>query len=234
MHAVYYVRPGDNEELRYSLRSLENHSDVDEVTVVGGYPDWLNVELVRVLPGNPYAYKQLNGIHNMETAIRETPGDFVVFNDDFMVLKDLPDPLPYYHKFGLTNHIAQVKSNALESHQRREMMVKMNLFLKSHGVPTPNSFETHIPMRINGERLSELIEKYREWAVEEPGTPLMWRTLYGNHAPLEETQGRRDVITHGTKDFLSGVDFASTADYTVDPILPLLQERFPNPSRWEL
>lgn len=232
MHAVYYVRPGENEELRYSLRSVSAHADVDRVTLVGGYPEWLNTDTVEVLPGNPHHIKQWNGFENIRIAARENPGDFVVFNDDFILLDDLADPLPYFHRQALDNHILQADNRTPEGQHRKKMLVQMSFYLKSNRVANPYSFETHVPMRINGEKLLDRMESYFEWWSMEP-QPLMWRTLYANQEPFAEQVGRRDVITHGAESFGMAKDFASTSDRSVDPILPILAERFPEPSRWE-
>ncbi len=232
MHAVYYVRPGDNEELRYSLRSVAAHTTVETVTLIGGYPDWLNTDEVQVIPGNPHENKQLNGFENIRIAARENPGDFVVFNDDFIVLEDIDETLPYFHKQGLDNHILQADTRTPEGQHRKKMLVQMAVYLKSNRVANPYSFETHVPMRVNGEKLLERMDRYFEWWSTEP-QPLMWRTLYANQEPISEQVGRRDVITHGAESFNMATDFASTSDRSVDPILPMLAERFPEPSRWE-
>lgn len=234
MHAVYYVRPGENEELRYSLRSLEKNTDVDRVSIIGGYPEWLNLDTTEVLPGNPHANKQRNGIANMEIAMREFRGDFLVLNDDFMVLRPMEDRLPFYHKHTLDNHILQASTATPEGQHRKKMLVQMSLYLKSNRVAVPMSFETHVPMRVNGEELSDRVADYRKWwGGMEEGEPLMWRSLYANYKPFSEVEGRRDVITHGVESMSLAGDFASTSDRTVEPILPLLRERFPTPSRWE-
>ena len=233
MHAVYYVRPGDNEELRYSLRSLETNTSVDRVSIIGGYPDWLNLDTVEVLPGNPHENKQRNGIANMEIALREFKGDFVVLNDDFMVLRPMDENLPFYHKYTLDNHMVQATAVTPEGKHRKKMLVQMNHYLKNNRVAVPMSFETHVPMRINGEELASRIQRYRDWWTMEEGEPLMWRTLYANYKPSSEVVGRRDVITHGVESMKLAGDFASTSDRTVEPILPLLVDRFPKPSRWE-
>lgn len=232
MHAVYYVRPGENEELRYSLRSVAAHTPVERVTLIGGYPQWLNTDTVEVIPGNPHEIKQLNGFENIRIAARENRGDFVVFNDDFIVLQDIVDPLPYFHRHAIENHILQASTKTEEGRHRKRMLVDMSVYLKYNKVANPYSFETHIPMRINGQKLLDRMDHYFEWWSTEPA-PIMWRTLYGNQEPIDEQQGRRDVITHGTDSFAMSKDFASTSDRSVAPILELLSERFPEPSRWE-
>lgn len=232
MHAVYYIRPGENEELRYSLRSVAAHTTIEHVTVVGGYPEWLNLDEVDVLPGNPHENKQLNGFTNIRIAARENPGDFVVFNDDFIVLSGMEEPVPYYHKQSLENHVIQADTRTPEGRHRKKMLVDMAVYLKSSKVANPYSFETHVPMRINGEKLLSRMDDYFKWWGTDP-EPLMWRSLYANQEPIHEQVGRRDVIAHGTSTLEGLQDFASTSDRTVAPILPMLAERFPEPSRWE-
>lgn len=233
MHAVYYVRPGDNEELRYSLRSLEANTSVDRVSIIGDHPDWLNLETAEFIQGNLHGYGQRSSAANVGIALREFKGDFLVFNDDFMVLRPMDDKVPYFHKHTLDNHIIQAATATPEGRERKQMMVKAAFYLKNNRVAVPMSFETHVPMRVNGDEMATRIKHYREWWGMEEGEPLMWRSVYANYMPQEEQQGRRDVITHGVESMSLATDFASTADRTVEPILPLLAERFPNPSKWE-
>lgn len=237
MHVVYYVRPGDNEELRFSLRSVEANVPDPEVTIIGDHPDWLDLSEAEFIQGNGLdpstpEGKYGNALVNMTKAIYAFPGDFVVFNDDFIVLQSITEDLPLYSRHSLTNHHAQTPNTNLEYRYRKHMLASANVFLRKY-MPDPLSYETHLPMPINGDRLKRTIEDYWEWWGREE--PLMWRSVYGNMETLSgaHSVNRRDVIAHTPSMVDADADFISTSDRSFNGVMDLIQYRFPEPSRWE-
>jgi len=88
MDYVYVCRPGDNEELRYSIRSTVKNLPEGRIWVVGGKPDWYTGDYIYVQQtgiGHPNVWKQLDVI----CATEDISDDFVLMNDDFFTVKKL-------------------------------------------------------------------------------------------------------------------------------------------------
>ena len=229
MHAVYFVRPGENEELRYSLRSVQQNTDIDYVTIIGDMPDWAAPDAF--VQGNFGTEKYPNVLNNLGTALSLYQDDFIIFNDDFYVLSPMEN-LPLYYRQSLFNHTMGMDVRYPEGRLRRTMINKLDVYLRKHFDMVGNSFEVHVPFPVNGSMLEALMDDY--WDAVSPGDeePLAWRSLYGNLSSAP-TEFRNDVLYHGPTDFGEAKDFASTSDRSVEPILPELAKRFSVPSRWE-
>lgn len=94
---VYINRPGDeNEELRYSLRSLKNLPH-DRVFIVGYSPVWVRgCESIAV---DPQRSKHASAESNLIAACSslEVSDPFYVFNDDFYVMQEM-ETIPVLHE----------------------------------------------------------------------------------------------------------------------------------------
>lgn len=105
MDVIYPVRPGDqNEELRYSLRSLANLGSVTgRVWIVGYLPKW--VTNVEYLPTEPVGNKLAIVRNNYRVALSDDrlTENVIIMNDDFYVMKQL-DKLPVVNR-GLISEV---------------------------------------------------------------------------------------------------------------------------------
>ena len=108
MDIVYVCRPGENEELRYSIRSISNNLKYGNLWVVGYKPSWY---IGNFLPIKDIGSK-FNNIKNCLEVVSESQEiseDFVFMNDDFFLLQEL-DELQTYHggllldKINLSSH----------------------------------------------------------------------------------------------------------------------------------
>lgn len=103
MTVIYTIGQGsiwDNNELRYSLRSLALCKGVSEVIIAGYCPEWVNRSAVtHIYVGDEYSCAHKNILHKILTAAKECSGDFVVMSDDHILLRCFDfDHLPLYHK----------------------------------------------------------------------------------------------------------------------------------------
>jgi len=110
MDILYILGSGskhNNEELRYSLRSLEYccGGSLGRVYLVGECPDWLNKEQVTYIPfKDRYNRKCKNIWAKILYAIdhSDLPNEFLLSSDDIFHIKEQDlDNYPYYHKNGL-------------------------------------------------------------------------------------------------------------------------------------
>lgn len=102
MDAVYILGTGSlakNEEIRYSIRSLEaNMSDLRNVYIVGECPEFLQ-KVKHIIAGDKSKYKHINAYHKIKIAckIEEVSDEFLLMNDDFFMTKEFVGAdFPFY------------------------------------------------------------------------------------------------------------------------------------------
>ena len=146
MDIVYICREGDNEELRYSIRSVMQNLPHRNIWVVGGKPNWYN--------GNHIAVRQNgrkydNARKNMQAiaASLEISEDFILMNDDFFVIKKVKD-LSHYHGGPLSERIDFLK-NKYGVSPYIKMLTKTAKYLAHRGIRDPLNYALHVPFVMN-------------------------------------------------------------------------------------
>ena len=88
MDLVYICRSGDNEELRYSIRSMVANVPHDNLWVVGGKPSWY---IGKHIPVKQSDDKYDNARNNLKAIVEssEISDRFILVNDDFYVTKPI-------------------------------------------------------------------------------------------------------------------------------------------------
>jgi hypothetical protein len=212
VNVVYYVRAGErNEELRFSLRSLQN-LDHERVWVIGHKPAW--VTGVEHIPGNLARGAQANAIANLSLACQAIAAErFVVFNDDFYVMDPVPG-VPTCHAGPLAERTRPMPA---ELRMAKTMLVEM-------GHRDPIDWTLHLPLVVWRRKLARILAALTR--------PAEWRTMYGN---LTGTTGERapDVKIRRRSDPMPAGPFLSTSDATFPALRKMLATRFPSPSRYE-
>jgi hypothetical protein len=166
MDYAYITREGMNEELRYSIRSVEHFMPAGEVFLFGGKPNWYIGNYTKVLQrGHKYdnARKNLNQIC-LNDQISDT---FVLMNDDFFA-KEQVKTIETYHGGSLLKKFELYKQKAPKSGYTR-LLGETYTGLRRMGIDDPLDYELHVPMVMTKKGLSEAIQ-----------TPYLWRSVYGN------------------------------------------------------
>lgn len=171
MDVVYVVGPEEqNDELRYSLRSLQNLPH-DAVWVAGFIPEW--VTGVGRIPVQQVSNKYANSAANLKAACLhpEISEEFVYFNDDFFVMKPI-DTMPAYHR-GPMKVLGDGRRRRTVSY--RGGAADTFRLLQRLGHTDPIAYEPiHVPMRFERRKMLETLETGAD-------IPALWyRTLYGN------------------------------------------------------
>lgn len=221
---VYICRSGDdNEELRYSLRSLKNLPH-GKVFLVGDAPSWVrDVEKI-IVPRK--RDKQDTAEENLRVACTtsEISDPFYLFNDDFFVMQPMEE-IPSWDM----GDLAWVISEHAES-RYRTAMERTHQLLLNMGVIAPVSFELHIPMLI--EKLGMLLALSLGKGIHGVHN----RTLYGNLEGIE-SEYHQDVKVYrkDTKKSYTEWPFISTSDRTFrfHPVGRYIQKQFPTPGPYE-
>lgn len=228
MHFVYICRSGQNEELRYSIRSVVKNVPDAEISVVGGCPDWFKGHYIEVLQDKS---KYNNAANNIVAALEspEIPEDFVIMNDDFFILKPL-EVIPVYHGGDLYNKallymdLTNKSSYATKLHYTHNKLVKAN-------IKDSLDYDLHIPFNVNKEKLGKIFAP--------KNTNMLWRSYYGNYYKIGGEQ-IQDVKIYGNgllklRNYEYNEDsiFLSTDEHSFSLVKYMLGSKFKRKSRFE-
>jgi len=174
MDVVYLVKPSnDNEELRYSLRSLQNLPH-DQVWFAGHKPRWATG--VNHIPVTQYpSAKHQNSVRNQRAAYEhpEISDPFLLLNDDHFVMKP-QDRMPVLN-WGFVDDVLEDEPR-LGASFRASMQYTREL-LTALGFENPLSYQLHVPLIIHKEQMLRVME---EFPNEAPGINIQYVTLAGN------------------------------------------------------
>jgi hypothetical protein len=221
---VYICRDGNNEELRYSIRSAVANLPHDNIWVVGGKPEWYTGKHIAV---PQEASKVDNARNNLLKVISspEVSESFILMNDDFFVMKKL-ESIPIYNGGMLKDKIIKrLKQQRYGSYltSLNQMYLYLAKLLKIIDVV---DYDIHVPMVMEKSKLAEALKHN-----------VLWRSTYGNMFNIG------GIIIDDVKilrynpqmkfDF-DTVPYLSTEDDSFEDIRKIiLEDMFPYPSSYE-
>lgn len=224
---VYILRDGKNEELRYSLRSVERNYPHKRVIFYGGKPDGIEPDLFvpYAQPGDTKWEKVRNTIE-LICKNDNLSEDFILFNDDFFIMKPVETPTNYYDGT-LDEQIKTIEGATFGRHSEYSDRLRHLLeTLNRAGIEEPLSYAHHTPMIINRKKMLETLKKY-------PNEP-MFRALYGN---INQIGGENmpDVKFYQRRQPFPVGQYVSTADesWEQEKIGQIIRGKFAQQSRFE-
>ncbi len=230
---VYILGTGsrwDNNEIRYSLRSLKNlpHRNV---YVIGESLPWFQ-NIKHIPASDPYSNKQRNAMYKLRIAseIVSLSDDFVLMNDDFFIVQPLTQ-LETFYKRTLKETVSEYKKSP-SPNPKKLARYEDAIFNTAAMYPDGLDYSLHIPFTFNKQKLKELLLSL------DSHTPYLIRTMYGNRYNIGGRQ-MDDVKVQQNK-----FDFKNVPDTTIflssnDTIgkdyhyRQFLSERFSAPSKYE-
>ncbi len=221
---VYLLKESEkNEELRYSLRSVDKNFAYRRVWFAGGKPKGLEPDCY--MPIKQDAPSKWENVRNMLVEIcknSKISKDFWLFNDDFFILKPCDDSLPQFYNGTLQEQIARCEGQG-EYVSRLRHLVET---LEDADLPTLN-YSVHKPILVNRKKALEVLEKF-------PNEP-MFRALYGNYWKIGGIDEPDCKIRRCDRYIKKGKRFCSTQDDSFEAgiVGRLLRDMFDWPSRFE-
>lgn len=158
---VYPIRRtrNGNEELRYSLRSVEKYLPHRKIYLYSSSAiEWVSPEVETILAQElttgvnaSVNSKLLKACQNAKIS-----DPFILMNDDFFALKPIEE-LPYYTTGSLMDEI-----NARRSYDRFRMFLDStrDKIERDYLVKNPLNFEIHLPMVMDKQTLRQVLLKY--------------------------------------------------------------------------
>lgn len=226
---VYLLKNGPNEELRYSLRSVEKNFPHGRVIFVGGSPQDIMPDIyIEVRQDSPT--KWINTRRNLLMAVQDEriSKDFWLFNDDFFIMADY-DKTQAEFDGDLMAHIKEVeKRHGMIQSRYTKLLRHLHKTLTEKGIENPKNYAIHRPMLINRTKALKTLQDF----PEEP----MFRALYGNINQIGGHQVADCKFTPWLKPSTLGATVISTEDnsFKYDRIGKRIRQTFPEPSRWEI
>lgn len=168
MDFVYICKDGDNEELRYSIRSVMASFPDAKVWVVGGKPAWYRGNFIFI---PQQSAKYINAINNLKAicASEEISEQFTLMNDDFFIIEKLSS-IDNFHGGSLLDKINLYKKIATKSGYISKLEQTLNK-INDLGISNALDYELHVPM---------VMEKAKLKVVLKHGHQFLWRSMYGN------------------------------------------------------
>ena len=230
---VYVVKDSSpNDELRYSLRSIEeNWGPHGKVWIFGGCP-------ADIHPDRHVHISMLSELDKWDNTHRlmrficendEITEDFWYFNDDFFIMHKTSEDMPQQYNGDLETVIHRVESyhgGVTDWTRRLRTLLELS---KSEGFGSVN-YEVHKPIRLNRKKMLAVMDLYQ-------GTPCI-RSLYGNVYDIGGNDTGDIIVT----DRNAGIDWiiqqnpmflSTTEDSFPGPIGWYIKERFQKPSKYE-
>jgi hypothetical protein len=235
---VYALGTGstwDNNELRYSLRSIEKHlKNYNRVFIIGECPGWIqNVIHIPHSDGDGHERNIMNKIKRA-CQIEDISDFFMFLNDDHFFLQDMNAmSYPYFYNTSLVNKIAARR----DDYYRKVLYYTWCAFRDE----TSYNFDIHCPILYNKHKFPEVMNYY-DWDKYE----FVIKSLYCNHLGIEGVQmedckiGGRMASWQLEKKIKDRHIF-SIGDKCLQPypgeqessVKTLLRELFPNKSKYE-
>ena len=168
MDFVYICKDGDNEELRYSIRSVMASFPDAKVWVVGGKPSWYKGSFIFV---QQRSAKYINAVNNLKQicSSKEISEQFVLMNDDFYIIENI-NKVDTHHGGLLLDKINLYKKLTSKSGYILKLEKTLNK-LSDLSIKSPLDYDLHVPMVMEKEKLATTLKH---------GGEFLWRSMYGN------------------------------------------------------
>lgn len=207
---VYFVKESTrNEELRYSVRSVCMNMPFKRIWFFGGCPPIMTPDVrIRVDQEGKTKWDRVRNMFKMACENKELTDNFILFNDDFFVMRPTNEIKPIYRS-SLSEHIETIESaywNKLTPYTKK--LRETEEALKEMGCSTL-SYELHTPFIFNKEKLLDIINKYPDMRCS--------RTVYGNLYNIGGEQHEDVKIFSDSPDFdYKTSQFLSTDDSVIN------------------
>lgn len=224
MDCVYICRPGDNEELRYSIRSVVKNLPYDRLWLAGYKPSWYSGDFLSI-PNTTTKFENIRLALKTVAENNEISDDFILMNDDFFITNPIQS-IEILHGGLLIDKINRYKEMT-GTNRYISILDKTYKFLIKEGIKDPLDYDIHTPMPMNKSKLLKIINR-RHFP----------RSLYGN---MFNIGGKliNDVKIYPENGLLkSNVDvnssYISTQDDSFEYLrTTMLENMFDKPTKYE-
>lgn len=214
-------------ELRYALRSIEKHlQGYDEVILIGDCPEWCKCNCIFKIdiPGR----KEFNIYRKLLFAceLSEVTENFLMWNDDHFLLKPLHvNDIKYWHNGSLENQLGGSARNRTSIQNTITML--RNIYGEKKELL---NFDIHVPIIYNKHHFKERFGSLQ--------TELCIKSYYANtcvsyYEYTKDCKINGEISKEWINELIRDRLFFSTGTSISQPTVDLLEEMFPEKSKWE-
>lgn len=237
---VYLLGTGskwDNNELRYSLRSIELcFTNVGQVWIIGEVPNWLrNVRHVPYREVPNQTALNIAGKICFAAKQKELTTEFVLMSDDYFMLDQMnAETIPVYYQGSLQQHIYQLP----RSNFYKTVLKNTVEYLEKNNRATMD-YNVHAPMIMNIAMVPA--------AIPLGSKPIASKSVYGNFCNaiyyesafakeyINDVKLRAPMNYSEIIDKINGWKFFSTGNRVLNADMKkLLNDLYPQKSRFEI
>jgi hypothetical protein len=238
--AVYVCRPGENPELRISLRSLAANAAgiYRNVWIVGTVLPWLRN--IAPLPLEPREDKFENQRQSLTAVVNhpDLSDEFVLLNDDHFIIQPIADWRTYHlgTAFGFLSQLFLGDMEGTNLNEWAHAVLNTALWTQATAdIAEPLCYEAHIPLLFDKAKVAAVLNEYPTegyFAVGEtyPITGAAGEGIVGQNTKVGDAGARGLLTVLG-----SGMPYVSTEDnvFEVGKVGDWLREMFPDPCIYE-
>ena len=231
---VYFLKNSPtNEELRYSLRSVEQNWQYKSVWFYGGRPDGIMPDHhIRVAQRELSKWERVRGMLYKACQNDDITEDFWLFNDDFFIMKPHNEDMPPQYNKTLQDRIKNIEKR--NGNIPTDYTLRLRHLIKTLKKANKGflDYSVHKPILINRKKMLEVMNLF-------PDEP-MSRALYGNYWEIggesKHDMKIQKLNYNRTEIAVKEWDFISTSDesFANGRIGKYLRDKFDIPSRFEL
>lgn len=225
---IVYILKSDpvNEELRYSLRSVEQNFPHKQIWFVGGQPNELKPDhRISMLQTGHTKWERVKNSLKYVIDEKNITDNFWLFNDDFFILKQWTINGNVFCGT-IADRVNEIIQNYGKKSEYAEALLRCKELLEAKGCTTYN-FAIHCPMLLNKKKLAHVLSEF--------DSPML-RCLYGNGVAADKVEHKDLKIYEMNRSIPKDADFVSTEDAAFDygAVGSQLRNIFTQKSRYEL
>lgn len=228
MDVLYILGKGskwDNNEIRYSLRSLEKHGQgFNRVFITGENPGFTKNIEYNYCPDIGYA--TINHMHKVRWTFQNTDisDDIILMYDDVYFMQDVQlNEYPYRYTGELYEKPNIARGFVMSMYKCRKMLENLNKPTKNYGV--------HCPFIYNRQKFLSL-NQY--WDKMNRGFYFSVRSFYGNYHEVNGVKSKDAKVIQPRDIKITGQDFFSISDFALDNGLDkYLEKLYDKKSKYE-
>lgn len=237
----YLESAAKGEELKYALRAWSQNFEDCHIIIIGDKPDFVSEEVIHIPVVLKHSQPQIDVTVKILQAIASdlVTDEFILTNDDIYPVNPISlEDIALLKSIGT---FGKTKKNASDGYKK--IVARTVEMLKRERYPI-HDYATHLPFLFNKEKMAKVIQKYGA-----DSRPLLISSLYYNSVFPKETP----VLINGGRecDFVAYV-YRSNPDLEIlerafqerkfinhnnegyEPVLPFLQQLFPDQCKYEL
>ena len=222
-HFYYPLGSGskwENNELRYSLRSLEKFIGDTDVTIAGSAPEWLNISKVQYIPmPEPPKNRLFRVGTKLVAALPYLPDNFIYMNDDYIIMK----PIEYFEPIYCNTVRHRISQEMNASHISVHIRGAQNtLEALSDFTDEPLDYDSHSPFPMMRDLVFNMAAVFPFW------NDMQLKCIYGNFFKVGGIPGPNHKGA-----YQDHWRYWSLEDYPTADEQRQLRELLPEPSRYE-